>query len=54
MHAEHGKIFIHVTPGGNEMFVADAAASDQILSRRKDFLKPIDMLGRFCGLRWCI
>ncbi|KAH6670774.1 cytochrome P450 monooxygenase-like protein [Halenospora varia] len=44
MHAEHGKIFIHVTPGGNEMFVADAAASDQILSRRKDFLKPIDML----------
>ncbi|KAF4637518.1 hypothetical protein G7Y89_g575 [Cudoniella acicularis] len=44
MHTEYGKIFLHVTPGGNALFVADAAASDIILSRRKEFLKPIEML----------
>ena len=46
MHHEFGKIFAHVTPGGNELFVADPAAADHILSRRKDFIKPISMLGK--------
>lgn len=47
MHHDFGKIFVHVSPGGNELFVADPAAVDHILSRRKDFIKPISMLGKY-------
>jgi hypothetical protein len=46
MHHEFGKVFVHVTPGGNELFVADPAVADHILSRKKDFIKPISMLGK--------
>lgn len=45
MHHDFGKTFVHVTPGGNELFVADPTAADYILSRKKDFIKPISMLG---------
>lgn len=40
MHQEHGKVFIHVTPGMNELHSIDPEANAQILSRRKDFEKP--------------
>ena len=36
---------MHVTPAGNELYVADASATDHILSRKKEFIKPIGMLG---------
>jgi len=45
IHQDLGKIFVHVTPAGNELQVADAAVCDQILFRRKDFVKPIKLLG---------
>lgn len=40
MHQEHGKVFIHVTPGMNELHSIDPEANAQILSRRSDFEKP--------------
>lgn len=44
MHKEHGKVFIHVTPGMNELHSIDPEANAQILSRRKDFEKPEKIL----------
>ena len=32
-----GRVFMLVTPGKNEMWVADAAIAEQVMSRRKDF-----------------
>lgn len=45
IHEDLGKVFVHVTPQGSELFVADASAMDRILSRKKEFIKPIGMLG---------
>ncbi|KAH8198417.1 hypothetical protein TruAng_007401 [Truncatella angustata] len=42
-HKELGKVFIVVSPSGNDLHVGDAAATDFILSRRKDFLKPLEL-----------
>ncbi|GME45903.1 Cytochrome P450 [Neofusicoccum parvum] len=44
MHLKHGKAFAHATPREIEFYVADAASSDELLSRKKDFLKPMDMV----------
>lgn len=56
LHDELGPVFVTVTPGGNEMWVADAQATHNILSRRKDFIKPAAMYGRLIkvqpGGRW--
>ncbi|KAL3425532.1 cytochrome P450 [Phlyctema vagabunda] len=45
MHLEFGRVFVHVTPSWNEVHVADAAACEQILARRHEFLKPITIMG---------
>jgi hypothetical protein len=47
-HEQLGNVFMLVTPSGNDMYIADAAASDSVLSRRKDFIKPLEMMGK-CG-----
>jgi hypothetical protein len=46
-HERLGPIIMHVSPGTNELFVADAALCDYILSRRKEFVKPVSLLGVF-------
>ena len=43
LHSSLGPIFTIVTPGGNELVVADPSAVHHILSRRKDFIKPAIM-----------
>ena len=43
LHTSLGPIFTLVTPGGNELIVADPSAVHHILSRRKDFIKPAIM-----------
>ncbi|KAB2573705.1 putative cytochrome P450 [Lasiodiplodia theobromae] len=44
MHQRYGKVFAHATPSDIEVFVADAAASDELLARKRDFLKPMHMV----------
>lgn len=44
MFQEHGKVFIHVTPGMNELHSVDPEVNSQILGRRKDFEKPEQIL----------
>lgn len=43
LHEELGKIFVLVTPNGNEMIVADPEVAYYMMSRRKEFVKPIMM-----------
>lgn len=45
LHDELGPVFVVVTPGGNEVTVADPQAAHTILSRRKEFIKPAVMYG---------
>ena len=47
MHEEYGKVFMHVTPGENELHVADPSVNQQIFSRRRDFEKPEWILREF-------
>lgn len=47
MHERYGKVFAHATPSDIEVFVADAAASDELLARKRDFLKPMHMVRTF-------
>ncbi|KAG0647532.1 Multidrug resistance fer6 [Hyphodiscus hymeniophilus] len=42
-HQKFGSVFIVVTPTGNDIHVGDATATDSILSRRKDFVKPLEL-----------
>lgn len=44
MHAEHGKVFLIVTPGMNELHSVDPDVNSQVFSRRKDFEKPEKIL----------
>ena len=46
LHDELGRVFMIVTPSGNEVSVADSQATHTIFSRRKDFIKPAVMYGR--------
>ncbi len=39
LHQRHGNAFMLVTPGDNELWCADPAMSQVILSRRKDFVQ---------------
>lgn len=48
LHDELGPIFLIVTPGGNEVTVANPHAAYEILSRRKEFIKPAAMYGTGC------
>ena len=52
LHDELGPVFIVVTPGGNEVSVADPQATHSILSRRKEFTKPAAMYGRKANQRF--
>lgn len=45
LHDELGPIFVVVTPSGNEVSVADPQVTHNILSRRKEFIKPAVMYG---------
>ncbi len=49
LHDELGSILTIVTPGGNEVTVADPEAAQTILTRRKDFIKPAVMYGENNG-----
>lgn len=43
---EYGDVFTIVTPGRCELFIADPKAAKQILMRKKDFPKPLDLTSR--------
>ena len=45
LHDELGPVFLIVTPGGNEVAVADAQVAHTVLSQRKEFIKPTIMYG---------
>lgn len=45
LHDELGPVFLIVTPGGNEVVVADAQVAHTVLSKRREFIKPIIMYG---------
>ncbi len=45
LHDELGPVFLIVTPGGNEVSVADAQVAHTVLSQRKEFIKPAFMYG---------
>jgi hypothetical protein len=45
LHDDLGPIITHVSPGTNELLIADAALCDYILARRKEFIKPVSLLG---------
>lgn len=45
VHKRLGSIIMHVSPGKNELLVADAAVCDFILTKRKEFIKPVSILG---------
>lgn len=40
MHQDYGTIFIHVTPGMNELHIADPGVNQQVFARKRDFEKP--------------
>jgi hypothetical protein len=44
-HAKYGASFMYVTPGANELWVADEEIANAILARRNDFLMP-DVVAR--------
>ncbi|MCJ1312350.1 hypothetical protein MMC25_006024 [Agyrium rufum] len=46
IHRELGDCFVLVTPGMNEVIVADPMTAHSILTRRKDFLKPAALYER--------
>ena len=45
IHAKYGEAFIIVSPGHNEVILAEPAATDDIMRRRNDFIKDPAMYG---------
>ena len=45
LHADIGPVFTLVTPGGNEITVADPCTAHTIFTKRKEFIKPAIMYG---------
>jgi hypothetical protein len=43
---DYGDVFAIVTPASCELFIADSIAAKQILTRKKDFPKPLDLTSR--------
>lgn len=43
MHLEFGDAWVHVTPSANWLYLSDAEAVNELLSRRRDFIKPISI-----------
>ena len=50
LHDELGPVFLIVTPGGNEITVADPETAHTVLTRRKEFIKPAVMYGMYSRL----
>lgn len=44
-HEKLGKIFMIVSPGEKELYIADAAVAQSVWKKPKEFLKPVAMLG---------
>ncbi|KIW93477.1 uncharacterized protein Z519_06082 [Cladophialophora bantiana CBS 173.52] len=45
VHAKYGEAFTIVSPGTNEIYLADPAATEDIMRRRNDFIKDPAMYG---------
>lgn len=45
VHAKHGEAFTIVSPGTNEIYMAEPTATDDILRRRNDFIKDPNVYG---------
>jgi hypothetical protein len=43
---EYGDVFALVTPADCELFIADSNVASQILMRKRDFPKPLDLTSR--------
>ena len=50
IHKELGDVFVLVSPGINEVIVADPEAVHSILARRKEYIKPAAMYGKLGAL----
>ena len=48
LHKELGPAFVVVSPGGKDLFIADAEATHDITKRWKDFVKPKEIYSE-CG-----
>ena len=48
LHAELGEVFTLVTPGGNEVVIADPETARAVFLRRKEFIKPAVIYGKRC------
>lgn len=46
MHTELGDAWMHVTPLNKTVYIADAAACQQVYTRKNDFVKPTHMFRR--------
>ncbi|EXJ77289.1 hypothetical protein A1O3_10447 [Capronia epimyces CBS 606.96] len=45
VHARHGEAFIIVSPGENEIILANPSATDEVMRRRNDFIKNPALYG---------
>ena len=45
VHAKYGEAFTIVSPGTNEIYLAEAAATEDVMMRRNDFIKDPDVYG---------
>ena len=50
LHDQLGDAFTLVTPGGNEVVIADPETARVVFSRRKEYIKPAVMYGERCRL----
>ena len=50
LHDELGDVFTVVTPGGNEVVIANPETAHVVLARRKEYIKPAVMYGKRCRL----
>lgn len=51
LHLELGDALVHVTPVDNWLYLADADAVAEVLSRRRDFIKPVHIYSKMLLLR---
>ena len=47
LHRELGDAYIMLSPGTNAVFLANPEAVDDVLSRRKDFIKPTMLYSQY-------
>lgn len=53
LHLELGDAFVHVTPDDNWLYLSDADAVTEVLSRRRDFVKPVHIYSKILLLWYC-